>query len=200
MFKFFRNLAHKAETVLGQYPVLMHAVIAIGSIALIPVTLGIAGARYEDSLYPVPFYVGQTAFRGELLKEYYGFMLDQGTFHIYWQTQFLDFFFISALFLTGLTVPTLIGRAFKADSWWRGVSRFAVMATTFAAACDAMENLVSFTMLVQPLTFPNWIAPIYSSIAAVKFGLMFMGIPIMSLLVIAAVITVARTQFGQSNA
>lgn len=125
---------------------------------------------YARSQFPVPYQEGQTEFSGELIKSYYQVMIDAGTLNIYWQTQLFDYLFMAAMFLWGITMPLLVRRLYTKGSWPYRLASFAALSIPFGAAMDAVENLISFVMLAQPLTFPDWLAPIYSSFAAAKFA------------------------------
>mgnify|MGYP007065340162 CR=1 FL=1 len=54
---------------------------------------------------------------------------------------------------------------------WPQRLRLAKMALFIATAtCDAIENLISFVILGDPLGFSPWLAIPYSSFAAIKFA------------------------------
>lgn len=58
----------------------------------------------------------------------------------------------------------------KKDSVLRRWGYKFAYALPLAALFDAFENGVSFFMMADPVQFPDWMAIIYSSFAAIKFG------------------------------
>lgn len=147
-----------------------HAILAVVAFAMFRLTNIALDAMYARSQFPVSYQVGQTAFDGELIKSYYQHMIDAGTLNIYWQTQLFDYVFMLTMATMGTVIPLFIRRLYKEGSWSYRLATVASFAIPFGALCDAFENLVSFAMLAQPLSFANWLAPIYSSFAVVKFA------------------------------
>ncbi len=133
-------------------------------------------SSYAASNHPVDYATGQTSFNGETIKGYYQTMIDAGTLDVYWQTQFIDFGFIVAIFCIGLFAGALVARFARDGSWGRKLGRFAAFAIMLGAFCDSIENLISFVMLSNPVNFQNWIAFPYSSFAVLKFLLITLGI------------------------
>ena len=133
-------------------------------------------SSYAASNHPVDYATGQTSFNGETIKGYYQTMIDAGTLDIYWQTQFIDFGFIVAIFCIGLFTGALVARFARVGSWGRKLGRFAAFAIIMGALCDVIENLISFVMLSNPVNFQHWIALPYSGFAALKFLLITLGV------------------------
>lgn|GEM_PF-1178261 len=130
---------------------------------------------YLASHYPVPFYVGQTTFNATELKGYYQVMLDKGTLPQYWLTQCIDFVFIActywAFFALTQSIFHSIKRLQPGALRWQAVAKFCCYCAPLAAVADMAENLVSFIMLLQPVSFLDmWVYP-YSSFAVIKFAL-----------------------------
>lgn len=130
---------------------------------------------YLASHYPVPFYVGQTTFNATELKGYYQVMLDKGTLPQYWLTQCIDFVFIActywAFFALTQSIFHSIKRLQPGAVRWQAVAKFCCYCAPLAAVADMAENLVSFIMLLQPVSFLDmWVYP-YSSFAVIKFAL-----------------------------
>ncbi len=132
--------------------------------------------KYAASNHPVDYATGQTSFNGETIKGYYQTMIDAGTLDIYWQTQFIDFGFIVAIFCIGLFTGALVARFARVGSWGRKLGRFAAFAIIMGALCDVIENLISFVMLSNPVNFQSWIALPYSGFAVLKFLLITLGV------------------------
>ena len=128
-------------------------------------------ASYAASNHPVDYATGQTQFSGTAVKGYYAQIEASGTLDIYWQTQLIDFGFILGIFLLGWSLGTLIARFARPVSWGRRFALTASIAAMIAAICDAIENLISFVMLANPVDFADWIALPYSGFAVAKFAL-----------------------------
>jgi hypothetical protein len=151
-------------------------VASIVSIGLVGLANSILEASYVASRFPVPFAQGQTNFDGALIKSYYQAMLDLGTFQIYVRTQWLDFLFILATGLMGLSLWTLVARLHAPGSRFRSLGLWFALAIPLAGICDIVENLISFVMLADPTGFPNSLALFYSTAAVVKFAFWAIGI------------------------
>ena len=136
---------------------------------------GILDASYAASKFPVSFFVGQTGFNAELIKEYYNYMLTQHTLDTYWKTQFIDFGFIGATMLVGLFAGLVVAHLARSGSWGKKFAIFAGAAVVTGAVCDIIENLWSFVMLSDPMGFADWIVLPYSAFASVKFALIALG-------------------------
>lgn len=173
---------------ISRLPLLLHGVAAFATFMLLGFSNAVLEASYAASRFPVAYPVGQTTFNGELLKSYYQFMIDEGSLGIYWQTQFIDFGFIAAMFLVGLFIPTLVRRAARPATFAYSILTLSATVLSTGAILDAIENLISFTMLVQPQTFPNWIALPYSAVAAMKFACIGTGMLTLLIGVLAVII------------
>ncbi len=153
----------------------VHFILAVLSFGIFRATNIVLDGFYARSQFPVSYFVGQTAFDGAQIKEWYAVMQTAGTFNIYVQTQLFDYLFMLTMATMGLMVPLLVRRAYHAESLAFRVTTLASTLIPLGAMMDAMENLVSFVMLAMPQTFPNWIALVYSSFASIKFGLVGVG-------------------------
>lgn len=133
-------------------------------------------ASYAASLYPVDYASGQLAFDANLIEAYYAHMMDAGTLHIYWQTQFLDFGFIAAVMtvslLLGALAARLGGKINLLGVWSWHLGRAAAILGACGASFDVFENLLSFGMLARPDAIAASLAMIYSTAAAAKFILL----------------------------
>lgn len=171
-------------------PALAHLALALVAIALFVVAKGYLDASYVASNHPVDYATGQTGFNGGLIKQYYAHMQNLGTLGVYWTTQFIDFSFITGVFLIGLFVPTGLARLARFGSLARKTGVIAAGALMFGALSDVIENLISFVMLAMPTDFSNWIAWPYSGFAVTKFALMTTGMALV--IVTLLLITVGR--------
>jgi hypothetical protein len=133
---------------------------------------------YVASGYPVPFFVGQTTFNAAELKGYYQVMIDKDTLPLYWLTQCIDFAFIVctylAFFALSQSVFHSIKRVIPKALLWQAVAAYMCLIAPLAAVADAAENIFSFIMLLQPVTFPDFLVYPYSAFAVVKFFLFFL--------------------------
>ncbi|MEM8861101.1 MAG: hypothetical protein AAGD96_22480, partial [Chloroflexota bacterium] len=134
----------------------VHFVLAVSAFGLMRVANIILDNSYAASKFPVPYYVGQTAFSGEQIKEYYAFMIDAGTLGIYWQTQFVDYAFIGMVMITGLLLSSFVARLHQKGSWWYTITFAFAVLMLLGGLFDAIENLISFVLLARPETFANW--------------------------------------------
>ena len=90
----------------------------------------------------------------------------------------------------------LIARAHLPGSRWHRVARFGGLLVVTSAGFDALENLAAFAMLADPSGFPALLAPIYSTLAAIKWTIAFIGGPL--LLVELGAVAVRRARRGAS--
>ncbi len=156
---------------------------------------------YVASQYPVPFYVGQTTFNAVELKSYYQVMLDKGTMPVYWLTQCIDFVFIActylAFFALSQSIYHSITRVFPNAGRWQQLAAGICFISPLAAVADAIENFLSFIMLLQPRDFPDFLVYPYSSFAVIKFSLF--AVTYLWALVMAAILLLtlgARSCYG----
>ena len=87
MFKTIQNLTQRLAEITARIPLWLHAILVIVAFGLYMGTNTILDASYAASQFPVPFYVGQTAFDGEQIKAWYAVMIEKETLGIYWRTQ-----------------------------------------------------------------------------------------------------------------
>lgn len=131
--------------------------------------------------YPVSLLEAQLAFSGTAIKSHYATLLAQGTFDQFVLTQVIDFAWIIGLMLTLFFAHVAIARGQPAGSHWRQLAlRLAVIAPLIAAA-DAIENAVSFVMLADPTSFPDWLAVLYSGLAAIKWSWAVIGVSLIAI-------------------
>lgn len=153
---------------LNRMPWTVHLAVGITSLISMFVSLNAFNAAYAASQMPVDFTTEQTGFSGEQTKEYYALMIELGALEHFWRAQFVDFAYILATFLTGLFLATFIGRLGRESSWAKWLGGSAAYLIMVGACFDAIENLISFGMLVDPMEFANWIAIPYSLAASSK--------------------------------
>lgn len=127
-------------------------------------------ASYAASQFPVPYHVAQLSFDAQKIKGWYAFLTEKGTLDLYWQTQLIDFAFIATVLVLHVSALLLVARLFDAGTSGRRWMLLAAALSVVAPIADAIENLVSFVMLSDPAGFPDALAWVYSSLAAVKFA------------------------------
>jgi len=159
------------------YRYLQHAprasILALIAIAAFPYNQWIRGvldASYAASNFPVPYFVQQMSFSGARMKQWYAYMVEQGTMDRYITTQHIDFAFMLSVLLLHVSVLLLISRGFQAGSRGRKAMVVCALLSALAPLCDALENLVSYLMLADSTGFPEALAYIYSSFAVMKFA------------------------------
>jgi hypothetical protein len=143
---------------------------------------------YQASRFPVPYYIGQTSFDASKIKAWYQYMIDAGTFDIYFKTQFIDFVFILSVVLGGFFIWTFFASLHARDSFFRRTGYQFAFLLPLAGLFDIWENLVSFFMMANPIHFYNGIALIYSAFAVVKFVFWGLALTGLTLVIIAWVV------------
>lgn len=138
-------------------------------------------SSYARSLFPVPYFEGQTSFSREKISAWYAFMIDKGSFHIYLKTQLIDFVFIAAVIVMGFSIWTLVANLHPPHSFFRRVGYSLAYALPLAGLFDILENLVSFIMIADPSGISDPVVMLYSSLAVIKFG--WWGIALAALLI-----------------
>ena len=170
--------------------------------ALLALSLLLAAAGYvavelsfAATHYPVSLLEGQLTFSGPAIKSHYATLLAQGTFDRFVLTQVIDFAWIVGLMLTLFFAHVAIARGQPAGSRWRPLAlRLAVVAPLIAAS-DALENAVSFIMLADPTGFPDWLAVLYSGLAAIKWSWAVIGVS----LIVIQLGALASSRIQQGN-
>lgn len=143
------------------------------------VLLGAAGLTWATVLYvrsgfPPMLIEGQLAFSAEATRGWYAVLLEKGTLGIYARTQLVDYLFIFGLMSALFFLHVMIAKAQPNPGWRRVALWFAILGPTIAAS-DAVENIVTLTMLSRPTDFPPALAILASSISAVKWGWAVIG-------------------------
>lgn len=131
---------------------------------------------YLLSKFPVPYYEQQISFDAVKMKEWYAFMIEQGTFGIYLKTQFIDFAFIATVILAGFTVWTFVANLHPKGNFFERYGKKLAFALPIAAAFDILENIASFLMIANPANFNDAIIFPYSTFAVLKFTFWTLGL------------------------
>ena len=170
-------LVHPSKLKLNLY-LTLSLILAIGGYIVVEIS-------FYKSNYPVSLFEGQLAFDAAEIKSHYAVLKQQGTFGIFVKTQIIDFAWIIGLMLTLFFTHIAIARAHSADSKWQSLALYLAVFGPLIAASDAVENLFSFVMLANPSGFPDWIAPVYSSFAAIKWSWAVIGVSLIVIQLVA---------------
>jgi hypothetical protein len=127
-------------------------------------------ASYIESKFPVPYYEAQLSFDHLKLKAWYAFLISKGTLSNYVQTQHIDFVFIVSVLFLHFFALLFVAKLIPSTVKWHQLTLMAALLSTIAPLSDALENVVSYLMLSNPLNFSSYLALIYSSFAATKFA------------------------------
>ena len=157
-------------------PISMQGIISLLAFGLYGLTSYFLETSYVKSKFQVPYYIQQTCFDAHKIKKWYAYMLEEETFGIYIQTQFIDFAFIVAVIIAGFAIWTFIANLHKNGSFFNKVGLIMAFALPLAGGFDILENLVSFFMITSPNNFPNWLVLPYSTFAVLKFTVWGIGI------------------------
>jgi hypothetical protein len=145
--------------------------VAIVGFAIMRSTMAWLDGLYAASQFPVPFFIGQTRFDGEVVKGYYAVLMELGTFDKYVGVQIADYAFMVTVFIFQFCLAIAAYRIAPPLSFMKAIGKAMIFIGPMCAVCDALENAVSFVMLANPLEFANWLAIPYSTFAVVKFGI-----------------------------
>ncbi len=153
-------------------PIWLHRFAVVLSFGGVRVAQSRLEGLYAASKHPVDYATGQTTFDADAIQGFYAHMIDAGTLDIYVATQRFDFVFMLMVALFGVLLGTLIARTGAPGSWGYRFGIWAACSAILGASLDACENLVSFVMLADPLTFASWLAYPYSGFAVAKFSVL----------------------------
>lgn len=128
-------------------------------------------ASYAASGFPVPYWQAQLSFDHVKLKAWYGGLVAKGMLDKYVATQNIDFVFIASVLLLHTSALLAISRFLPAQSKSRLLMVWASLLAIIAPLADGIENGVSYIMLANPAHFEPRLAIVYSSFAAIKFGM-----------------------------
>lgn len=165
--------------------------IACISLALYFLSSHFLEKSYIQSKFPVNYFEQQTSFDAVKMKEWYAFMIQEGTFDIYLRTQFIDFAFIAMVILAGYTVWALIANLHPHGNFFNKWGQRLAFALPLAGGFDILENLVSFFMIANPENFADALLLPYSSFAVLKFACWTIGL----IWLLASVIALPVTRY-----
>lgn len=151
------------------------SILKLGLIVLMAFAFNLAASEwlnvsYSNSKFPVPYFEAQLSFDHLKLKAWYSVLIAKGTLSTYVQTQHIDFVFIVSVLLLHFFALLFVAKLIPSTTKWHKFTLVAALLSTIAPLSDALENLVSYLMLMNPLDFSSYLALIYSSFAATKFA------------------------------
>ena len=133
---------------------------------------------YDATGYPVTFMEGQTTFNADTTKAHYAVLIERGTLDDFVGVQLRDFVlitvFIVAMFLAGAASYRVVRSVYQAR-WIRAIWFAMIWVLPLGGLADAFENSVSFIMLSDPTSFPDWLIYPYSGAAVFKFVMISIG-------------------------
>ena len=147
----------------------------------------ILNASYAESGFPVPYFEAQLSFDAEKLKGWYGFLIETNMLDNYLMTQHIDFIFIVSVLLLHFLGLVFVARLLPSGHTLRKLMIVCALLSTVAPLADALENLVSYIMLANPLDFNDSLALAYSSFAALKFCMFAFAYIVFALGLVAAI-------------
>lgn len=164
------------------------AIFSIVALACYFLMNAVLTASYVNSKFQVPYFVQQTSFDTAKMKGWYAYMIEQGTFGIYFETQMIDFVFIATVIIAGFFLWTFVSNLHDHDSIFYRLGHMLSYTLPIAGLFDIFENLISFIMMANPTEFANIWMILYSSFACLKFaawsiGLLWLAVSSLTLLI-----------------
>jgi hypothetical protein len=154
------------------------------SVLLGAIGLSWATALYVRSGFPPAVIEGQLAFDPDAYRAWYAVLIEKGTLPLYVRTQWVDFLFIGAL-LSALCVGHLLIAKAQPDARWRKLALTLAVLGPAIAASDALENIVTLTMLSNPADFAPRLGYFASAFSAVKWSWALIGCTLIGVQLVA---------------
>lgn len=126
-------------------------------------------ALWAQAKFPTDVFTMQLSFSGEFLKEGYRFMLENGDLGAFRKWQIVDFAFMAAYGIFGISSALLVGHRFPPTSKNKIHSYYAATLMIIVPLLDVCENLTSLLTLSNPMDFPNILGVIHSLFALIKW-------------------------------
>ncbi len=152
---------------------------------------------YMQSQFPVSYFEQQTSFNAPKMKEWYAYMIDQGTFELYIQTQLIDFLFIATVIFAGFTLWSFTANLHPKTHVFNTWGQQLAFALPIAGIFDVLENLVSLIMIENPVDFAASIVIPYSTFAVLKFTCWAVGLVWLLLSIVA--LPIIRIRFKKAT-
>ncbi|ESQ87841.1 hypothetical protein ABAC460_18100 [Asticcacaulis sp. AC460] len=160
-----------SKSLVSRFPLVVWWIAAIALVALSQFAQHELDTLYKLSQFPVNFFEGQTSFDAAKVKAWYAVLAERGTFGTYVWVQIFDYGYMLTVFAAFFTLMAAVYRSLPVTSWARGIARAMILIAPIAPLFDALENLVSFVMLADPVNFADWLVYPYSAFACLKFGI-----------------------------
>lgn len=165
------TIAQQAERLIARFSTLQWWGIALTTFIICRLTQVWLDGLYVQSLFPVPFFVGQTTFDAAELKSYYAVLLEKATLMKYFRVQMADFIFMATVFISFFALMAAVYRSLPEICWLKASAWVMVFVAPMAAVFDALENAVSFLFIANPRDFIDWLVYPYSTFAVIKFAI-----------------------------
>jgi hypothetical protein len=143
-----------------------------------------ATVLYVRSGFSPALIEGQLAFDPDVYRAWYAVLIEKRTLPIYVRTQLVDYLYIAAL-LSALFFGHLLVAKAQPDERWRKLALALAVLGPAIAASDAIENIVTLTMLSDPASFAPWLAYLVSTLSAVKWGWALIGCTLICVQIVA---------------
>lgn len=167
----FTTISAASERIIARFTTWQWWVIALTTFVICRLTQVWLDGLYVQSLFPVPFFVGQTTFDAAELQSYYAVLLEKGTLDKYFWVQMADFVFMATVFVSFFALMAAVYRSLPQIHWLRSIAQAMVFIAPMAAIFDALENAVSFVFIANPQDFIDWLVYPYSTFAVIKFAI-----------------------------
>lgn len=157
-------------------PLARHLVMTLAAVFATVISLGQFYKYYALSRHPVPITTEQLSFDAQEIKSYYAHMIAEGTLSFFRQAQIVDYAYMVSACAASVFLGTLFARLNKPGGTGFRLALISPALVLAGSLCDAIENLWSFAMLLNPTGFSSWLAWPYSTFASLKFLCVGLGI------------------------
>ena len=129
----------------------------------------------ELSGYPGTMDDTQLGFSGEIIKTHFAMMESEGMI-FFILGNLVDYAFMLAYGCFFYSSVKYLSWDYHQGSLLFTISNAFAGIGALSAICDAVENVFLFSMAVNPVSFPNWLAIAHSTFAFLKFILMYLTV------------------------
>lgn len=162
------------SSLVSRFPLTVWWLLAIVLVAGSQLAQHFLDRLYVASQFPVSFFEGQTAFDADKVKSWYMVLIEHGTLDRYIWVQIADYGYMATVLAGFFALTAAIYRSLPVGHWLKGAALVMILVACTAPAFDALENLVSFFMLADPVGFADWLVYPYSGFASAKFAVYVM--------------------------
>jgi hypothetical protein len=116
----------------------------------------------------------QLGFNADIIKSYFKLMSNE-ELSLFFIANVLDYVFLIAFGLFIFSSGLITTRKMKKNRIWQKVGYSASSLGILYIVFDGIENFFLIFMILDPVSFPNWLAILHSSLASVKFTVMYIA-------------------------